>query len=363
MKKYFFPALLILFFLHFIFRAATFSKGYFVRFDSKYWEMRYNTSQWVVPNSKNSIGDDGLYAYAGYKYVFEGMNPILNSAEVPPLGKYLIGITILIFQNQNIFGLLTGISALILFYIFNLNLFKNRTLAFLPVFIFSFDMLFWEQLQANYLDLLYLSFLFLVLHFSLSRKYIFASIALGCFAATKFPPTSLLVAACMVCYTFIYVKKDLVRLLLSLILWPFVFALSFFRFFMLGNGLVAFAKVLKYFLNYYTTGAKSENHLMVFEMLLIGRWPTWWDGVKQVSEWTILWPLSFIGSLSSVGLVKKVKKGPMMLVVFWVIAYFLFLLVVPVAPRYLLLFIPFLYNIAIWVLSDVIDLKFLRRSR
>lgn len=363
MRKIILPLLLLIFSIHLLMRIASYSSGYLVKFDQKYWEMRYNTSQWVIPNSKNSIGDDGLYAYAGYKFVFEGMNPILNSAEVPPLGKYLIGVTIFIFHNQNIFGLITGLIALGLFYLLNLQIFKNKTIAFLPVFLFSFDMVFWEQLQANYLDLLYLSFLLLAFYFTIKQKYLFASIAVGCLAATKFPPTSIFVAICMLAYTFSQNRKDIKKLLLSLIAWPVVFVITFFRFFMLGNGLIAFLKVLKYFLNYYTTGAKSQNHLMVFEMITIGRWPTWWDGVKQISEWNLLWPISFLGSFSSVFFIKKMKKSPISLIVFWVLAYFAFLLVVPVAPRYLLLFIPFLYNIAIWVLSDAIDLKLLRRFR
>jgi hypothetical protein len=320
-------------------------------------------SQWVVPNSKNSIGDDGLYAYAGYKYVFSGMNPILNSAEVPPLGKYLIGLTIAIFKNQNVFGLLTGISSLVAFYFLNTMLFKKKLLSFMPLLIFSLEPLFWEQLQANYLDLLYLSFLMMAFFFTLKKKFFLASFFVGCFAATKFPPTSILVALSMFIFVFVNSRKDLVKLCVSFILWPTVFVLSYLRFFTLGNGPIAFLKVMKYFLHYYQIGVQSQDHLMVFDILFRGRLNTWWgSGVLNVAEWSIFWPLNFCLALFAGIYYRKLIESPFLLIAVWVIFYSAFLIVVPVAPRYLLLLLPFLYNISVWVLSESINTKYLRHS-
>lgn len=362
LQRNIFFLLLIIFFGHLLFRTYQYRDNYLVKFDASYWEHRYQISQWVVPNSKNSIGDDGLYAYAGYKYVFSGMNPILNSAEVPPLGKYLIGLTIVIFNNQNIFGLLTGLSALSAFYLLNTMLFKKRILAFLPVFIFSLEPLFWEQLQANYLDLLYLSFLMMSFFFVLKKKYFLASFFVGCFAATKFPPTSVFVALSLLIYVFVISRKDIWKLLTSFVLWPTVFVLSYFRFFTFGNGPIEFLKVIKYFLHYYQIGVKSQDHTMVFDLLLRGKLNTWWgSGVLNVGEWTILWPAIFALALLSVFYYRKILKGGFVLIGSWVILYFTFLLIIPVVPRYLLLLLPFLYNISVWVLSEGINMKYLRR--
>lgn len=356
----FFLLLFSIFLIHFFFRVYQYKDNYLVPFDHNYWEKRYYESQWVVPNSSNTIGDDGLYAYAGYKYVFDGLNPILNSPEVPFLGKYLIGLTILIFNNQNIFGLLTGILALAVFYFFNLNIFKNKTVAFLPVFVFSFDMLFWEQLQANYLDLLYLSFLFLSLTFALKRNYILASIFLGCFAATKFPPTSILLGIAMLVYVILCNSKDIKKLLISFILWPSVYVITYLQFFFQGNNFIDFLKVQNYFINYYATGAKSQNPFMAIEMLMLGRWSTWWAGVMRVGEWHILWPISFVLSLGVVRYIKILRNDPMLMMLIWVGVYCAFLTLTPVAPRYLLLLIPFLYNVSVWVLLRALGGKLLR---
>lgn len=361
-KKRFIILLLLVFFVNLILRIYQYKDNYSKKFNPSYWEQRYLVSQWVVPNSKNSIGDDGLYAYAGYKYVHDGMNPILNSAEVPPLGKYLIGITILVFNNQNIFGLLTGVLSLVSFFFLNTLLFKNKVLALIPVVLFSLESLFWEQLQANYLDLLYLSFLMFVFIFAFKKKYVLSAIFIGCFAATKFPPTSGLVAISVLLYAYINHKKNLLRVTLSFILWPVIFIMSYFRFFMLGNGPLEFLKVLKYFLHYYQIGVKSEDHLMVFNMLLTGRWNTWWgSGVVHVNEWTLLWTVSFLISLCCIFYYKKLFKSPMSLIVNWTILYFAFLIIIPVAPRYLLLILPFLYNISVWVLSEGSGSKYLQR--
>lgn len=361
-SKALFVLLVIIFFTHFSFRAYQYKDNYLVGFDFDYWEKRYYESQWVVPNSTNTIGDDGLYAYAGYKYVFDGLNPILNSPEVPFLGKYLIGFTILIFNNQNIFGLLTGVLVLAVFFTFNLNFFKNKVVAFLPVFIFSIDRLFWEQLQANYLDLLYLSFLLLSLNFALKRKYILSSIFIGCFASTKFPPTSVLLMFTIFSYVIIRSKKDIKRFLLSLIFWPSVYVITYLQFFILGNNFIDFLRVQNYFINYYATGAKSGNPFMAIEMLLLGRWSTWWTGVLRVSEWSILWPISFVISLGVIKHFKKIKSEPSLIMIIWIIVYTGFLTLTPVAPRYLLLIIPFLYNVSVWVILRALGGRLLRYS-
>lgn len=348
--RFLFWGLIVIFFIQLVFRIYQYRDNYTVHYNFKYWEKRYYESQWAVPNSTNSIGDDGLYAYAGYKYVYDGLNPILNSAEVPPLGKYLIGYTILVFGNQNVFGIITGILSLSLFYILNLILFKNKFIAFLPVFLFSFDKLFYEQLQANYIDLLYLSFLFLAFIFALKRKYLVSSIFLGCFASTKFPPISIFAAITIASYVFLNNRKDFKKFVLSLVLWPVFFIFTYARFFILGNNFVDFLKVLKYFLNYYSTGAKSQNHLMVLYMIFLGKWPTWWAGVLRVDEWNLLWPVSFLASLFYFKKFKVLVKDPVFITIIWSIIYLCFLLIIPVSPRYLLLLFPFLYNVLAWIL-------------
>lgn len=144
MKKIIFSILIALFVIHVSFVIAGNWSRYTSKLDGKYWEGRYQKSQWVVSNSKNSIGDDGLYAYHGWA-LLQGGDPSLVNPEVPPLGKYLIGVTESVFSNNNVFGLWTSLLLLIAFYLLNLHVFRDKFLAFLPVFLFSFEPLFTQQ--------------------------------------------------------------------------------------------------------------------------------------------------------------------------------------------------------------------------
>ena len=138
MKSKVFILLILFFLLHLSFRIYLYKESYLSRFDPQYWKQRYEKSQWVTFNSKQPIGDDGLYAYAGWEYV-HGKNPILNSPQVPPLGKYLIGVSEVVFNNQNIFALIVGLVTLFIFYRYNLILFKDKLYAFIPVFLFIIE--------------------------------------------------------------------------------------------------------------------------------------------------------------------------------------------------------------------------------
>lgn len=347
--------LLLLFAAHLLLRVYQYLPNYLEKFDGEYWEYRYNISQWVVPNSKNGIGDDGLYTYAGWKYI-QGLNPVLNSPEVPPLGKYILGATIVLFNNHNIFALLTGVSSLTLLFLFNKILFKKNLYAFLPVLLFSFEPLFWTQLKAPYFDLLQLTFLMAAMISLLKRKYFLSSLMIGFFAATRFSFMSVLPVFTFFVFVVLAQRKDVMKFLLSLIMWPFGFILTYAQYFLLGNSFFDFLGVMKYVFNFYYTGAKSNSAFMVLGMIFSGKWYTWWGSVLPISEWSVAWPLSFVVSIFAF-LQGKLYKKPILLVAIWVAVYFLFLLIIPVYPRYLLLFMPFLYNLIVWVLFESTIMK------
>src|SRR3990167_1849764 len=90
-------------------------KLYTEKFDPKLYEKKYYQSQWVVPNSKNIISDEDLFTYAGYKYI-KGLNPILINPETPHLGKYLIGLSIVLFNNQRVMSLFIALFSLVFIY-------------------------------------------------------------------------------------------------------------------------------------------------------------------------------------------------------------------------------------------------------
>lgn len=355
MRKLIWFILLSFVFLQLGFRVVEYWPRYTQDLSGEYWKDRYLQSQWVVTDSKNTIGDDGLYAYHGYELV-RGGDPTIINPEVPPLGKYLIGLCVLLFRNNNIFGLFTGLFCLGAFYLFNRQLFKDRMLAFIPVGLFSFDALFYTQLQASFLDTLYLSFLFLTFLFFLRKKFFLAMIMLGCFASVKFSALAVFVIATCLVYLLLQKRRDdLIHFIPSIVMVPVVILLGYSRYFLLGHSLIDFLKVEKYIVVFYAIGAKARVFGMAIPMLLINRWYTWWDGVLRIPEWTVFWPVSLMAGFYT-GFILK-AKSPLFLCLLWSIAYLIFLSLTPVYPRYLLLLLPFLYNLFIWVLSQNTKVK------
>lgn len=371
-------------------RVYSYKSEYLSKYNSKYWEDRYFRSQWVGPSGCNwdphinpktcvwddawyvahpvanykpmqreFIGDDGLYAYAGWEYI-HGKDPTLLNAEMPPLGKYLIGLSILVFDNQNIFAIFSGILVLLAYFLLNLQIFKHKTLALLPVVLLSFEPIFYTQLRAPFLDLLYLSLLLFTFYFFLKEKFLFSVISLGLMMATKASlGTFITVVATVMIYLFFYKKFKFIKKFVFFLPVAFItFALTYFRFFWLGHGIREFLGVQKWIVNFYSEGAKA-NFGSAWEMLIIGRWQTWWDKTIVINEWQITWPIIFLLSILLLYLmIRKKYFHKCFLFLIWVFIYLSFLSTLPVFPRYLLLVLPFLYSLSTYVLFNFIFKKY-----
>lgn len=351
MKKKIIIFLILIFSLQLLIHIYNFKDNYLTKFDPQYWSGRYLRSQWVVPDTKESIGDDGLYAYSGWEYI-HGRDPSLLNAEMPPFGKYLIGLTEIIFSNQNVFGLFSGIFALIAFFFLNKIIFKSNLFALIPVVLLSFDSLFYSQLKAPYLDTLYLGLLIMTFIFILKEKYILSNIFLGLSMATKSSfSTFILITIVIVIYLLILrYLSSLKKFLLYMPVAITIFLLTYIRYFFLGHNLIDFLKLQKWTLAFYGSGAKGDPSA-VWQILIIGKWPNWFGPVQSVSEYTILWPLASIAFLYYLYYIyKHHPKTKSVLIAVWVIIYLLFLCFIPVWPRYLLLILPFNYTLAIWII-------------
>lgn len=360
MKRFSFWFLALILVFNLVWRASAYRPQYTTKFDPVYWQERYSKSQWVMVSPVEPIGDDGLFTYVGWELI-HGADPSLINAETPPLGKYLIGLSSLVFQNQNLFALISGILALGAFYFLNKTIFRHSSLALLPVLLFSFEPLFWQQLRAPYLDLLYLGFLLLTFLFFLKKNYWLSTFFWACFLNTKAPLVSLLLPASAFLLFFI-LKKDklgLKRWLLSLPLLVFVTLVVYVRYFQVGHSLRDFLGLQKWVFHFYQQGAKG-NLAAIWSMLFAGRWYVWWQlGPVIVSEWRLTWPLVGLSFFFSFSRLKKLRHFPGLLLFFlWSLIYLLFLNFVPLWPRYLLIWLPFGYNLLVWNVYAWIKKKF-----
>ena len=98
------------------------------------------------------MGDPELYAYAGWRQV-QGDDPTVINPEMPPLGKYLLGFSILVFGNQKIQALFFGLGLLGMVFLLGKEVLKDKTWALVPVFFLVRDRIFLEDLIASMLDL------------------------------------------------------------------------------------------------------------------------------------------------------------------------------------------------------------------
>lgn len=342
--------LLLLILVHFGWRVWGYRHRYFQPFDPDYWRERYLKSQWVMAEPEETIGDDGLYAHAGWEYI-HGRDPSTLNAEMPPLGKYFIGLTILVFGNENIFALLVGFLALAAFYAFSFYLFKNRFWALLATGLFSLEPLFWTQLRAPFLDTLHLVFLLLTFFFFLKKNFWASSFFLGCFLTTKAPFSSFLLPVATMGLALV-VKKNkpgLKKWLVSLLLVPWVVVLVYLRYFQLGHNIKDFLSLQKWVFDFYRQGARAQIGSVWF-LLFWGRWQTWWQTESlRIGEWHFGWSILIFIFLISIFRWKKILATPgLALVWLWLVIYWGFLNFIPVWPRYLLIWLPFGYNVLVW---------------
>lgn len=367
-RKLLISILLLIIIGNFLYRIWGYRENYLIPYNNQFWHEKYIKSQWVVSNSKEGIGDDGLFTYVGYQYV-NGLDPTGINAETPPLGKYLIGITILIFNNQAVFAILTGISSIILLFFLAKSVLGSVIPALCTVLLFSFDQLFYTQLSAPYLDLLYLTTILAFLLFLQKKHYFYAAVSFGLMMGTKNSLSSLLTGVCLsIVFTWLQGNKDFKKWILNLPFAGIVFLLIYIQYFLLGHTIKDFLGVQKWIALFYAQGAKSEigSYLL---MLLKGEWHTWWGTVQRVTEWNILWPISAgVTLIWGVNLVVK-KNLDSLVILIWCLIYSVFLLFIPVWPRYFLLQIPFFYLITIHLLNSTIHsgyfyrLSFLKKSK
>lgn len=222
---------------------------YFTRpFDPVYFGKLYSESQYVKGQlSKGGIGDDGLYAFAGYYYLFQKGDISSVNFEHPPLGKYLIGLSILFFNNENIINLIYLFLLIIIVYKFGVLILKNHILSLLGVLIIVTDPLILDNTIRSLLDLPFTLFFVSAVYFFLrSRKNIrllyisqfFWALAF----ATRFFPSFLILYIFLLSVIIISRKQDLKTFLLSSFIIPLIYLIVHASFFYYHRSFIEFIR-------------------------------------------------------------------------------------------------------------------------
>jgi len=157
-------------------------------FDHAALEEKYMNHIADPDNFQWFLSDNDLYAYAGWRYV-TGASPDDINLEHPPLAKYLIGISEVLFNNPNVIGAAFGVLSLIILYELSKRLLGHSLFALVPVYMLSLERIFIGISSASMLDIYLVLFLLLSIYcFSggdSDAKLLAGAIALGLASACK----------------------------------------------------------------------------------------------------------------------------------------------------------------------------------
>ena len=320
-------------------------------------ENLYNQSQYRQKNPTSIIPDHTVFRYAAGAYL-RGVDPILINSETTPLGKYFIGLSVLLFRNDGVIIIVFALLTLFAMWLLTRDVINDPVWNLIPPVIFSSETLFLDQIQVTpMLDIIQLPFILLSLYFFLREykraTFILTSLMIGLVIATKtLFPGLLLVTA----FVFFLASQRLFRTIVALIAYlplaGIILIASYTRTFLNGHTLVEFIGFQKWILLYQQS--KLQYPLSAWRLVFLNQWQTWWGSrtLLKAVDWRVTWPLStgLIIILIALILTKKWKVAPqVLLLVLWTVVYAVFLSLGVISSRFLLPFLPVSFILATYI--------------
>lgn len=339
---------------------------------SDYWErfpalkQTYLDSQYANKKPKEWIPDEYVNAYAGGAYI-KGVSPILVAPDTPPAGRYLIGLSALLFNNEHTIILITAVVSLLFLYLIGKQIFSYSLTPLFPLAFLSFEPIFKNQLIFTpLLDIIQLMFLVISFYFfnkAVSAKkyflfFLISSIMWGLFIGTKFFATGITIIAAY--YAVLLLHKDKKRIISFSLSIPFgilTYLMSYIQvFFGLGYNIKQFIGIQKWILIYH----KSQLILpfTIWPLILFNKWYVWYGNKPVISDsqWFFTWPVILSSSVVTSVLYffnKLKKRKEVEVLIIWIIFYILFFSIGQVTTRYLVIYIPILYLIMFYLLENI----------
>lgn len=318
-------------------------------YDNAYIQDLYDHSQWTMPISIRSIGDEKLYQLAGYISVTSG-NLFTINPEAPPLAKYLYGFSILLTNNAYLFNIPLFLIAIFLVYKLAFEIMQNKKQASLACLLFCMSPLAIAQIKYTMLDLpqllTFLAHAYMLMRYGKTKRIIFALLSgvfFGAFMGTKigFFGLAILMADALYLY-----KMKCLSTMLHIIITSILVYIAVFIPYILREGILQWLRAEKWVLWFYLSSNARAFPGLVFFALFGGITKGWNtnDAWRFVEYWTILWPFMGVVFLAKLWnlLTRKVTITHEYLYALCVTTLLLTsFLVVPFFPRYLLLTLPF----------------------
>jgi hypothetical protein len=377
LKKVFLPLIFFLAFIPFLKTIYDHWPSYIAPFDPKLMESYYQDSIYGRGEGGARIADELLFSYAAWNYI-NGGNPILLNPENPPLGKYLVGLSIKLFNNDKIFTLIFSFLSMYSIFLLGRIFLKNNWLALIPVVLFSWEQLAREQLiYAPLFEVFALTFLCLSLCFFIkaleNNKYFWlSSFFIGTLWAVRPWMATVPLLASFAVYLFLVEKKlaKIISWFISLPLAATTLLLSYFKLLSEGWSLYKVLSVQKWILWYHQS--RLIKFGTVWTLIYFNRWYVWWGDQPflRMVQWNIFWPVfttlalicSVLVFLKVFGLCQRRLKNlkvdkKITVLCLWVIFYLAFLSIGNINSRYLFYLLPYNYFLGIYLISLALSVK------
>lgn len=300
------------------------------KFDPAYYADLYSKSQYVLgPKSVGGIGDDGLYAFAGYFYLFQGGDVTDVNFEHPPIGKYLIGLSIFLFQNENVINIFYYLILLAATYQIGKIILKNSFFSIAAVGILSSNLLILDHLKRSLLDIPFTLFFTIAVYFFLSglqnAKYYFLSMLFwGLAFSTRFFPAIVIVYLYLLLIVYRYNRRSMHLFLIASPFIPIIYLISHMSFFAYHPSFWEFLRHKKWMLSWFSGTVNIIGNIWL--NIFTGRYIDSYKKLAVNEHWDILVPISVFFSLIPIKKVFLNKKNIGLTTLYGLIViYFLYL--------------------------------------
>jgi len=328
-------------------------------YDIPYWKEKYEQSQWILPLSPRTIGDDGLYMVEGFRIV-NGADPTEKNAEMPPIGKYAIGLSVKFLNNGPIFGFIVMTFLIFVFGFFVYELTGNKLISLAGTALLATDPLVTDQFRFTMLDglqtLFALTAFYTLFKFTKSkngRRRLFLLLLIGLtsglYLGTKTPILGgfLIITIAITLY---HKSKSVLYPAFFIFISGFTYLMGYLKLLFDGKSIIDILKIQAWIVSFYRQSLLTPNYLSASTTLFSGKlFNLFSKNITNSDYFTLMWPIITVTVIivSYMTLRKKINNPTLKPVLIYVISLFTVFNFIPFWTRYLLMILPFMYLVFI----------------